>query len=95
MAKGISADSQVHISIAFLIKAMIGISMMIAAYYQIQMKFASMDRSMGDMHEELVVLTAKMHDIEKQHVEELEHNAEVLEEENRSLMQRLGLKKPE
>jgi len=94
MAKGISADSQVHISIAFLIKAMIGISMMIAAYYQIQMKFASMDRSMGDMHEELVVLTAKMHDIEKQHVEELEHNAEVLEEENRSLMQKLGLKKP-
>ena len=94
MAKGISADSQVHISIAFLIKAMIGISMMIAAYYQIQMKFASMDRSMGDMHEELVVLTAKMHDIEKQHVEELEHNAEVLEEENRSLMRKLGLKKP-
>ncbi len=94
MAKGISADSQVHISIAFLIKAMIGISMMIAAYYQIQMKFASIDRSIGDMHEELVVLTSKMHDIEKQHVEELEHNAEVLEEENRSLMQKLGLKKP-
>ena len=93
MSKGISADSQVHISIAFLIKAMIGISMMIAAYYQIQMKFASMDRSMGDMHEELVVLTAKMHDIEKQHVEELEHHAEVLEEENRSLMQKLGLKR--
>ena len=93
MTKGISADSQVHISITFLIKAMIGISMMIAAYYQIQMKFASMDRSMGDMHEELVVLTAKMHDIEKQHVEELEHHAEVLEEENRSLMQKLGLKR--
>ena len=93
MTKGISADSQVHISITFLIKAMIGISMMIAAYYQIQMKFASMDRSMGDMHDELVVLTAKMHDIEKQHVEELEHHAEVLEEENRSLMQKLGLKR--
>ena len=91
--KGISADGQVHISIAFLIKAMIGISMMIAAYYQIQMKFASMDRTLGDMHEEVVVLTAKMHDIEKQHVEELEHHAEELEEENKSLMQRLGLKK--
>ena len=91
--KGISADSQVHISIAVLIKAMIGISMMIAAYYQIQMKFASMDRTLGDMHEEVVVLTAKMHEMEKQHVEELEHHAEVLEEENKSLMQRLGLKK--
>ena len=93
MTKGISADSQVHISIAFLIKAMIGISMMIAAYYQIQMKFASIDRSVGDMHQELVVLSSKMNDIEKQHVEELEHNAEVLEEENKGLMQRLGLKK--
>jgi len=80
MTKGISADSQVHIS-------------MIAAYYQIQMKFASIDRSVGDMHQELVVLSSKMNDIEKQHVEELEHHAEVLEEENRSLMQKLGLKR--
>ena len=93
MTKGISADSQVHISITFLIKAMIGISMMIAAYYQIQMKFASIDRSVGDMHQELIVLSSKMNDIEKQHVEELEHHAEVLEEENRSLMQKLGLKR--
>ena len=91
--KGISADSQVHISIAFLIKAMIGISMMIAAYYQIQMKFASMDRSMGDMHEEVVVLTAKMHDMEKQHLEELEHHNEELVEENKSLLEKMGLKK--
>ena len=55
-SKGISADSQVHISIAFLIKAMIGIAMLIATYYQVQMKFASMDRSMNDMHQELIVL---------------------------------------
>ena len=97
MTKGISSDSQVHISIAFLIKAMIGISMMIAAYYQIQMKFVSMDRSMGDMHEELVVLTSKMHDMEKQHLEELEHHNIELEEEvktQRSLLQKMGLKRP-
>ena len=93
MSKGISADSQVHISIAFLIKAMIGISMIIAAYYQIQMKFASIDRSIGDMHDEIIVLQEKMHDIEKQHVEELEHHATELEIENKSLMQKLGLKR--
>ena len=94
MTKGLSADSQVHISIAFLIKAMVGIAMLIATYYQIQMKFASMDRSMGDMHEELVVLTSKMHDMEKQHLEELEHHNEELVEENRSLLQKMGLKRP-
>ena len=93
MTKGISSDSQVHISIAFLIKAMIGISMMIAAYYQIQMKFASMDRSVGDMHDEVVILQQKMHDMEKTHLEELEHHAEELEIENKTLMQKLGLKK--
>ena len=90
-SKGISADSQVHISIAFLIKAMIGIAMLIATYYQVQMKFASMDRSMNDMHQELIVLNSKMATIEKKQKEELEHHNEVLEEENKSLMLRLGL----
>ena len=93
MNKGISSDSQVHISIAFLIKAMIGVSMLIAAYYQIQMKFASMDRSVGDMHDEVVILQQKMHDMEKAHLEELEHHAEELEIENKTLMQKLGLKR--
>ena len=92
-SKGISADSQVHISIAFLIKAMIGIAMLIATYYQVQMKFASMDRSMNDMHQELIVLNSKMATIEKKQKEELEHHNEVLEEENKSLMQRLALKR--
>ena len=93
MPKGISSDSQVHISIAFLIKAMVGISMLIAAYYNVMMKFQSIDRSVGDMHEEVVVLQQKMHDMEKAHLEELEHHAEELEIENKTLMQKLGLKR--
>ena len=93
MPKGINSDSQVHISIAFLIKAMVGISMLIAAYYNIMMKFQSIDRSVGDMHEEVVVLQQKMHDMEKAHLEELEHHAEELEIENKTLMQKLGLKR--
>ena len=87
MSKGLSADSQLHISVAFLIKAII------ATYYNIMMKFQSMDRSVGDMHDEIVVLQEKMHKMEQQHLEELEHHAEVLEEENKTLMQRLGLKR--
>jgi|TARA_R110000824_G_scaffold37667_1_gene115823 hypothetical protein len=96
MQKGISADSQVHISIAFLIKAMIGISMMIAAYYQIQMKFASIDRTLNDMHEEVVILSSKMSSMEAEHIEELEHHNTELKEEievQRSLLQKMGLKK--
>ena len=92
-SKGINADSQVHISIAFLIKAMIGISMCLAAYYNIMMKFQSIDRSIGDMHEEIVVLQEKMHNVEQKQLEELEHHATELEIENKTLMERLGLKK--
>ena len=62
-SKGLNADSQVHISIAFLIKAMIGISMCIAAYYNIMMKFQSLDSSLGDMHDEIVLLKHKMHNM--------------------------------
>ena len=93
MSKGLSADSQLHICVAFLIKAIIAISMLIATYYNIMMKFQSIDRSVGDMHDEIVVLQEKMHKMEQQHLEELEHHAEVLEEENKTLMQRLGLKR--
>ena len=92
-SKGLNADSQVHISIAFLIKAMLGISMCIAAYYNIMMKFQSIDRSIGDMHDEIVVLQEKMYNMEQQHLEELEHHAEELEIENKTLMQKLGLKR--
>ncbi|MAC55487.1 MAG: hypothetical protein CME31_23335 [Gimesia sp.] len=93
MHKGISADSQVHISITFLIKAMVGIAMLIAAYYNIMMKFQSIDRSIGDMHDEIVVLNSKVADMEKEHILELEHHAEELEIENKTLMQKLGLKR--
>ena len=91
--KAISEDAQVHISVAFLIKAMIGVGVITGSWYQAQMRFANMDRSLSDMHEELVVLTSKVHEIEKEHIQDLETAKVQLEEENRSLMQRLGLKK--
>ena len=86
MSKGISSDSQVHISIAFLIKAMVAISMMIAAYYQIQMRFASIEARTNDMHEELVVLNSKVATMENKHITELE-------EQNKTLLDRMGLKR--
>lgn len=87
MSKGLSADSQVHISVAFLIKAMIGISMLIATYYQVQIKFVAHDNRIKDLEDKIVVLNASIEGMETQHIEDLE-------EQNRTLMQRLGLKKP-
>ena len=58
------------------------------------MKFVSIEARINDMHDEIVVLNSKVSDMEKEHIQELEHHAEELEIENKSLMQKLGLKKP-
>tara|TARA_R100000008_G_C3502395_1_gene124409 strand:+ start:294 stop:557 length:264 start_codon:yes stop_codon:yes gene_type:complete len=87
MAKGISEDAQIHISVAFLIKAMVAVGLVVGSWYQAQMKFAEQDRRIKDLENKVLVLNASVEGMETQHIEELE-------ETNRSLMQRLGLKKP-
>ena len=86
MSKGISEDAQIHISIAFLIKAMVAVAIVVGSWYQAQMKFAEQDRRIKDLENKVVVLNASVEGIETQHIQKLE-------EENRSLMQRLGIKK--
>ena len=87
MANTISEDAQIHISIAFLIKAMVAVAIVTGSWYQAQMKFAEQDRRIEDLEDKVTVLTASVEGMETQHIEELE-------EQNRTLMQRLGLKKP-
>ena len=66
---------------------------LIAGYYQIQIRFLAMERSMGEIHAEQIILSQKVSAMEKEHLKQLESQNEVLEQENRSLMQRIGLKK--
>ena len=87
MSKGISEDAQIHISIAFLIKAMVGVAIVTGSWYQAQMKFAEQERRIKDLENKVTVLSASVEGMETQHIQELE-------ETNRSLMQRLGLRKP-
>ncbi len=86
MSKGISEDAQIHISIAFLIKAMVGVAIVVGSWYQAQMKFAEQGRRIQDLEDKVVVLNASIEGMETQHIQKLE-------EENKSLMQRLGIKK--
>jgi hypothetical protein len=53
-----------------------------------------MERTIAEMHSEITILNSKMAEIEQEHVQELEHYNEELKETNRSLLQRLGLKRP-
>ena len=82
----ISEDAQIHISVAFLIKAMVAVALVVGSWYQAQMKFAEQDRRIKDLENKVTVMSASIEGIETQHIQKLE-------EENRSLMQRLGIKK--
>tara|TARA_R100001230_G_C5568105_1_gene90665 strand:+ start:386 stop:643 length:258 start_codon:yes stop_codon:yes gene_type:complete len=82
----ISEDAQIHISVAFLIKAMVAVALVVGSWYQAQMKFAEQERRIKDLESKVTVLSASIEGIETQHIQKLE-------EENRSLMQRLGIKK--
>jgi len=93
MAKGLSADSQIHISVALLVKAVLLVAFVTGAWYQAQMKFAEIDRTLNDLHEEVVVLSSQMQSIQQEHIQDLESQKEILEQENRTLMQKLGLKR--
>jgi len=86
MAKGISEDAQIHISIAFLIKAMVAVAVVVGSWYQAQMQFADQERRIKDLEDRLTVLNASVEGMETAHIQELE-------ETNRTLMQRLGLKR--
>tara|TARA_R100000406_G_scaffold45804_1_gene30753 strand:+ start:1360 stop:1620 length:261 start_codon:yes stop_codon:yes gene_type:complete len=86
MSKGISEDAQIHISIAFLIKAMVAVAVVVGSWYQAQMQFAEQERRIKDLERKVNVLNASVEGMETQHIQKLE-------EENRSLMQRLGIKK--
>tara|TARA_R100000329_G_C7603675_1_gene214117 strand:+ start:94 stop:357 length:264 start_codon:yes stop_codon:yes gene_type:complete len=86
MSKAISEDAQIHISVAFLIKAMVAVAVVTGSWYQAQMKFAEQDRRLKDLEEKVTVLNAAVEGMETQHIQKLE-------EENKTLMQRLGLKR--
>jgi cell shape-determining protein MreC len=96
MAKAINDSLNLTISVPFLAKIIVITGIVVGGWYQAQMKFASMERTITELHSEVIVLNQKMAQMEKEHVEELgerEHHNEALEEENKSLMQKLGLKK--
>ena len=90
MEKGISADSQIHISVALLVKATMLVAVITGSWYQAQMKFAEIDRKLEDLTDKIRVLTASVEGMEQEHIQELEQTIT----EQKGLLQRMGFKKP-
>ena len=89
MAKGISEDAQIHISIAFLIKAMLAVGLVIGSWYQAQMKFQEISIRLNDIEDRVTVLATDVAGMKQEHLNELEEEVK----EQRSLLQKMGLKK--
>ena len=49
--KAISEDAQVHISVAFLIKAMLAVGVVTGSWYQAQMKFQEISIRLNDIED--------------------------------------------
>ena len=94
MSKSISDSFNLTISVSFLAKILAVTAIVVGSYYQTTSNMANMERTIAEMHSEITILNSKMAEIEKEHVQELEHYNEELKETNRSLLQRLGLKRP-
>lgn len=89
MAKGISEDAQIHISIAFLIKAMLAVGVVTGSWYQAQMKFQEISIRLNDLEDRVTVITTDVAGMKQEHISELEEEIK----EQRSLLQKMGLKK--
>jgi len=89
MSKAISEDAQIHISVAFLIKAMVAVAVVTGSWYQAQMKFAEQDRRIKHLEDKVVVLTASVEGMEQEHIKELEQTVQ----EQKSLLQKIGIRK--
>jgi len=87
MSKAINTDSTISLSVTMLIKMGFLIAIVTGSWYQAQMKFAEQETRIKTLEDKVVVLNASIEGMETQHIEELE-------EQNRTLMQRLGLKRP-
>ena len=89
MQKGINSDSQIHISIAFLIKGIALVVIVLSSWYQAQMRFQEISIRLNDIEDRVTVLTSAVQGMEQEHLKELEEEVK----EQRSLLQKMGFKK--
>ena len=89
MQKAIDSNSQIHISVAFLIKGIALVVIVLSSWYQAQMRFQEISFRLNDIEDRVTVLTSAVQGMEQEHLKELEEEVK----EQRSLLQKMGLKK--
>ena len=86
MKNGIDTNSTISLSVAMLIKVGFLIFIITGSWYQAQLQFNSLELRLTELHSEVTILNEKMAKIEAKKIQNLE-------EENKSLMEKIGLKR--
>ena len=68
---------------------MIGVGVITGSWYQAQMKFQEISIRLNDIEDRVTVLTSSVQGMEQDHLNELEQEVK----EQRSLLQKMGIKK--
>ena len=89
MSKAINTDSTISLSVAMLIKVGFLIAIVTGSWYQAQMKFAEQETRIKNLEDKVVVLNASIEGMEQEHIQQLEQTVQ----EQKSLLQRIGLKR--
>ena len=79
-----------HISVAFLIKGIALVVIILSSWYQAQMRFQEISIRLNDIEDRVTVLASSVKGMEQEHLNELEEEVK----EQRSLLQKMGIKKP-
>ena len=89
MSKAINTDSTISLSVTMLIKVGFLIMLVTGSWYQAQMKFAEQETRIKNLEDKVVVLNASIEGMEQEHIQQLEQTVQ----EQKSLLQRIGLKR--
>jgi TolA-binding protein len=93
MSTGLNDNLHVNINIKWLIQIITASVLLTSFYFQVRGTLDDHGARITQMHDEIVGIQTRLEQMEKEHIEELEHDNEQLQVENKSLLERFGIKK--
>ena len=83
----------VNINIKWLIQIITASVLLTASYFKVSSTLDDHGTRITQIHDEIVGIQTRLDQMEKEHVEEIEHHNEELIEENKSLLEKIGIRK--
>ena len=83
----------VNINIKWLIQIITASVLLTASYFKVSSTLDDHGTRITQIHDEIVGIQMRLDQMEKEHVEEIEHHNEELIEENKSLLEKIGIRK--